>query len=1196
MGKQSDTDGGCLVATDSNANGNANPGLKRKKSKRKITTSSSKSSKTKPKADRNSKCFPLTIRKQPYGENFWIQVEPSTRISSCTKKIQKMRGIPLGNIRLAIVSTSPSSTSTFWVVDNDKSNYASEDFQERTLKSFGITADGLSKSRHSESFAPKVFLELAAISLYVRMPSGKIIFLEDAVDVECTVDHLESLVSSRLISDGVQEYNENIADSKKMLLCYDEAPLQRGNPIGKYRIGDRGVLQVTFVYCDYDDEDLIDIVPPTENKKTKKQKDGEVSSTVTKRKTKKEGKAKAGAEVEAKKIGDEESIFSKAKKKAKEKSKKKPEKEEKKRTKADSKKKTERDKKPKEEKMKIEDSKRTNDKKKRIEAETKEEEEDKQSKSDAGAEFEAKMKKAEEVRKQLGSMEDSNEACTAKKTKKAIEGEQSKTVEEAEFEVKIKKAKEVRNKLAAVDKTKPKEEKNGNSKERKSKGSKAEAKAKTKAAAAKKTKEEAFAKAKAAAEAKTKAVAEAKKKENEKKIEEAEAKATVEIAAAKKALEAEAAQAKAAVKAEKEVEGEQKSKENEGEIKEEIKIEAASATTTEEEATVEAEAKKKTEEERKKAACEAKTNADIVTVKEAEEEAAAATKVAVEVEKEAEDEQRRIEVEVKAEAATTKKAKAEDATVKGAEKGAAKAEAETEKEVEEEQRRVEAEEEPKAETASAKKAEVEAETDKEAEEEQRRVEAEEKSEAEPASTKKAEVEAEREKEAEEEQRKAEAEEKSKAEAATAKKAKEEAIAKAKAAAKAKAKIAATMKAEEEEAAKAAAEAKKKAERVWERVEAKAKAKAEAAAAKKAEIKAAAKAKAKAGADAKRNAEAKIVIAPAGKLGLMLADKIDSTGCVVLGVQASSAMKDRLSLGDWIVAIDGEDVTRMTYNDIISIICRKAEYDREFTVVANNSASGSLYNDEIDGSETSESSDEEIDDENNKSGFWDYLSSMHSREGYFPSMHTRDPGLEQDSPSLTPSVSRSNITALTEDTSFMSARDFLCLSDDDYDDADSFCGDDHCDSEDEDDDSDSFFVITPDLTSLSIQIDSTRSISDIKKQVSKVSGIPISDLRLVNYEDGVLVTDNFQPSPGDILTVMPSSVVITLPDCSKLELSVFPNAQIGDLKDFIEGKTDTNRSKQVLCFLETDCELDDTTIIENDCSLQLSTRSYFQKRK
>jgi len=457
-------------------------------------------------------------------------------------------------------------------------------------------------------------------------------------------------------------------------------------------------------------------------------------------------------------------------------------------------------------------------------------------------------------------------------------------------------------------------------------------------------------------------------------------------------------------------------------------------------------------------------------------------------------------------------------------------------------------------------------------------------------------EAEREREAEEEQRRAEAEEKSKAEAVTANKAKEEAIAKAKVAAKAKAKIAAAMKAEEEEAAKAAAEAKKKAERVWERVEAKAKAKAEAAAAKKAEIKAAAKAKAEAGADAKRNAEAKTVIAPAGKLGLMLADKIDSTGCVVLGVQASSAMKDRLSLGDWIVAIDGEDVTRMTYNDIISIICRKAEYDREFTVVANNSANGPLYNDKINGNETSESSDEEIDDENNKCGFWDYLSSMHSREGFFPSMHTREPGPEQDSPSLTPSVSRSNTTALTEDISFMSARDFLCLSDDDYDDADSFCGEHDSDSEDEYDDSDSFFVITSDLTPLSIQIDSKISISDMKEQVSKVSGIAVSDLRLVNYEDGALVTDNFRPSPGDILTITPSSVVITLPDCSKLELSVFPNAQIGDLKDYIEEKTDTNRSKQILCFLETDCELDDATVIENDCSLQLSTRSYFQKRK
>ena len=75
-----------------------------------------------------------------------------------------------------------------------------------------------------------------------------------------------------------------------------------------------------------------------------------------------------------------------------------------------------------------------------------------------------------------------------------------------------------------------------------------------------------------------------------------------------------------------------------------------------------------------------------------------------------------------------------------------------------------------------------------------------------------------------------------------------------------------------------------------------------------------------------------VIAPPGKLGIILANKADSKGTVVSGVRTSSVLVDRISPGDRIVAIDGEDVSRMTVSEITTIMSRKAEYERKLTVL------------------------------------------------------------------------------------------------------------------------------------------------------------------------------------------------------------------------------------------------------------------------
>lgn len=75
-----------------------------------------------------------------------------------------------------------------------------------------------------------------------------------------------------------------------------------------------------------------------------------------------------------------------------------------------------------------------------------------------------------------------------------------------------------------------------------------------------------------------------------------------------------------------------------------------------------------------------------------------------------------------------------------------------------------------------------------------------------------------------------------------------------------------------------------------------------------------------------------VHAPPGKLGIILANKVDSRGTVVSGVRTTSVLAETISPGDRIVAIDGEDVSLMTVSEITTIMTRNAEFDRTLTVL------------------------------------------------------------------------------------------------------------------------------------------------------------------------------------------------------------------------------------------------------------------------
>jgi C-terminal processing protease CtpA/Prc len=74
------------------------------------------------------------------------------------------------------------------------------------------------------------------------------------------------------------------------------------------------------------------------------------------------------------------------------------------------------------------------------------------------------------------------------------------------------------------------------------------------------------------------------------------------------------------------------------------------------------------------------------------------------------------------------------------------------------------------------------------------------------------------------------------------------------------------------------------------------------------------------------------VAPPGKLGIILANKADSKGTVVSGVRTSSVLADKVSPGDRIVAIDGEDVSLMTVSEITTIMARKGDFERTLSIL------------------------------------------------------------------------------------------------------------------------------------------------------------------------------------------------------------------------------------------------------------------------
>ena len=79
----------------------------------------------------------------------------------------------------------------------------------------------------------------------------------------------------------------------------------------------------------------------------------------------------------------------------------------------------------------------------------------------------------------------------------------------------------------------------------------------------------------------------------------------------------------------------------------------------------------------------------------------------------------------------------------------------------------------------------------------------------------------------------------------------------------------------------------------------------------------------------------VVVAPAGKLGIILANRKDGKGSVVSEVRPSSVLQGSLIAGDKLVAIDGRDVTGMVVSQITSIMSARSNQERRLTIVRTN---------------------------------------------------------------------------------------------------------------------------------------------------------------------------------------------------------------------------------------------------------------------
>ena len=85
----------------------------------------------------------------------------------------------------------------------------------------------------------------------------------------------------------------------------------------------------------------------------------------------------------------------------------------------------------------------------------------------------------------------------------------------------------------------------------------------------------------------------------------------------------------------------------------------------------------------------------------------------------------------------------------------------------------------------------------------------------------------------------------------------------------------------------------------------------------------------------------VVVVPPGKLGVVLANRHDGNGAVVAEVNPGSSMTTVLTPGDKLVAVNGQDVTKLAISDITKIMAAEAEHQRKLTIITHEKSSKNM---------------------------------------------------------------------------------------------------------------------------------------------------------------------------------------------------------------------------------------------------------------
>ena len=75
-----------------------------------------------------------------------------------------------------------------------------------------------------------------------------------------------------------------------------------------------------------------------------------------------------------------------------------------------------------------------------------------------------------------------------------------------------------------------------------------------------------------------------------------------------------------------------------------------------------------------------------------------------------------------------------------------------------------------------------------------------------------------------------------------------------------------------------------------------------------------------------------VVAPPGRLGVILANKSNDRGTVVTALRTSSALVGKILPGDVLLAVDGLDVSDMHVSEVTAIMSNKAQHEKVLTIV------------------------------------------------------------------------------------------------------------------------------------------------------------------------------------------------------------------------------------------------------------------------